>query len=93
MKNIVITVLGIAVNIFIYSYSQATERDLNLIVPKIYLFLILPLVLIIIILASAICSYYKRKNKAQILSNMLIAFFLSLIVMQSLLIFNSVLVK
>lgn len=93
MKNIMITILGVAVNIFVYLYSEATKRDIGMIVPSIYLFFILPLVLMLILIASAIYSYRKRKSKAQILPRLLIAFFLLLIVMQSLLFSNDVLVK
>ena len=93
MKKIIIIILGIAANVLVYLYSQATERDLNLIVPKIYLLFILPLVLMAILVASAIYSYTKQKNKAQILPRILIAFFLLLIAFQSLLFSNGVLVK
>jgi hypothetical protein len=78
MKNIFIAELGLTVNILIYLYSQATKRDLNMIVPKIYLLFILPLVLMLSLVASAIYSYFKQKSKAQILQRLLIAFLLLL---------------
>lgn len=93
MKNIIITILGIAVNIFVYLYSQAMKRDLSLIVPEIYLFFILPLMLMVIVVAYTIYSYSKQKNKNLILPKVLIAFFLLLIVLQFLLFSNDVLVK
>ena len=93
MKSIIITILGIAVNIIVYLYSQATKRNLSMIVPEIYLFFILPLVLMVIVAAYTIYSYSKQKNKILVLPNILIAFFLLLIVFQFLLFSNDVLVK
>ena len=93
MKNIIITILGIAVNIFVYLYSQATKRDLSMIVPEIYLFFILPLVLMVIVVAYTIYSYSKQKYKNLNLPKVLIVFFLLLIVLQFLLFSNDVLVK
>lgn len=93
MKNILITILGVAINIFIYLFSQATENDLGMIVPKIYLFFILPLVLMVIVIVSAIYKYLKQKNKNLTLSKVLIVFFLLLIVLQFLLFTNAVRVR
>lgn len=93
MKNIVITILGIAINVFIYLYSQATDKELGTIVPKIYLLFILPLVLLVIVIVSIIYNYSKQKNVAHILPKVLIAFFLLLIVLQFLLFSNDVRVK
>jgi hypothetical protein len=93
MKNIIITIFGIAVNIFVYLYSQSTKKGLDTIVPKIYLLFILPLVLMVILIADAIYNYNKQKNIAQLSRRLLIAFFLLLVVVQFLLFSNDVLVK
>lgn len=93
MKNIIITIFGIVVNILIYMYSQSTKMDLNMIVPKIYLFFILPLICMVIVIVSIVYNFYKQKNKSRILSKMLIGFFLLLLVIQFLLFSNDVLVK
>jgi hypothetical protein len=64
-----------------------------MIVPEIYLFFILPLILMILVMVSIIYNYSKQKNKAHILPKMLVAFFLLLIVLQSLLFSNYIFVK
>ena len=93
MKNIIIVIFGIMINILIYMYSQATKRDLNMIVPKIYLFFILPLILLVIFIVSIIYKYSKQKSNARILPKILIAFFLVIMVLQFLLFSNEMLVK
>jgi hypothetical protein len=93
MKNIIIAIFGIVINILIYLYSQATKRNLSLIVPEIYLFFILPLILLVIVVGSIVYNYSKQKKEASILPKVLIAFFLLLIVVQFLIFSNEVLVK
>ncbi len=61
MKNIIIAIFGIAINILIYMYSQATKRNLSMIVPEIYLFFILPLILMVIVIVSIVYDLYKKK--------------------------------
>ena len=93
MKNIIIIVLGIAVNILIYLYSQATKGDINMIVPSIYLFFIIPLLLAVMVISSIVYNYVKRKSKAHLLSKSLIASFLLLIPVLQLIFFNEVYAK
>lgn len=93
MKNIIIIVFGIVVNLLVFKYSQVTKEDIGTIVPKIYLLFIVPLLLLIAIIASILYNHYKHKSKTQNLPKLLIVFFLLLMLIQYLLFSNNVLVK
>ena len=89
MKNIIISIVGIVTNIVIYIYSHATEMDLRILGTKIWLLFVLPLILAVILMIYIIYEYFKFKNKSNILSKILIVFFLLLIPLQFFLFFNN----
>ena len=93
MKRIIITILGILINVLVYLFIINTKYEINLIVPQLYLLFILPLILILSIIISWLYNYIKQKNKHDILLKMLMVFFLLLIIIQFLLFSNDVLVK
>lgn len=93
MKRIIITILGILINVLVYLFIINTKYEINLIVPQLYLLFILPLILILSIIISWLYNYIRQKNKHDILLKMLMVFFLLLIIIQFLLFSNDVLVK
>jgi hypothetical protein len=93
MKNVIIVILGIVVNLLVFNYAQATKEDIGTIVPKIYLFFIIPLLLLVAIIASVFYNYYRHKKIICILPKLLIACFLLVMLIQYLLFSNDVLVK
>ena len=62
MKNIIVILFGVTINILANFYLHATKTEIKSIVPNIYLFFVAPMLLIIIIIVSTTYDLLKRKN-------------------------------
>jgi hypothetical protein len=93
MKNFLVVVVGVAVNIFLYIFFQDTRKDINMVVPKIYLLFILPLFVIMSIGATIAYDYAKKKGSEFTRTKWLVFFTFLMMVLQYLFFSNEVLVK
>jgi hypothetical protein len=89
MRYIIILIIGIIVNIMVFVFLQITKMDLSLLGAKIWILFVLPLILAVILILYTLYSYFKYRNKYNIIIKIEIIFFLFLIPLQFLLFFNN----
>jgi len=93
MKNFLVVVVGVSVNLFLYLFFQYTRKDINMVVPKIYLLFILPLLVMMGIGVTIAYDYVKKKNSEFTRAKWLVFLTFLMMVLQYLFFSNEVLVK